>query len=81
MYPTAMENANIVLVHKQKVDRAEYGNSRGISLLSVADNVLAKIMLTRLLKHMVDLVLPESQCGFWSGNSTIDMIFVARQLQ
>ena len=38
-------------------------------------------MLTRLLEHVVDLVLPESQCGFRRGRSTIDMIFVARQLQ
>ena len=75
-----MENANIILVHKQKVDRAECGNSRGISLLSVAGKVLANIMLTRLLGHVVDLVLPESQCGFRRGRSTIDL-FVARQLQ
>ena len=38
-------------------------------------------MLTRILEHIVDLVLPESQCGFLRGRSTIDMIFVARQLQ
>ena len=38
-------------------------------------------MLTRLLEHVIDLVLPESQCGFRRGRSTIDMIFVARQLQ
>ena len=37
-------------------------------------------MLTRLLEHVVDLVLPESQCGFRRGRSTIDMMFVARQL-
>ena len=43
--------------------------------------MLAKIMLTRLLEHVVDLFLPESQCGFQRGCSTIDMIFVARQLQ
>ena len=42
--------------------------------------MLAKIMLTSLLEHVVDLVLPESQCGFRRGCSTID-IFVARQLQ
>ena len=42
--------------------------------------MLARIMLTRLLEHVVDLVLPESQCGFRSGRSTIDTIFVARQL-
>ena len=55
--------------------------SRGISFLSVAGKVLAKITLTRLLEHVVDLVLPESQCVFRRGCGTIDMIFVARQLQ
>ena len=79
--PQQWRNANIILLYKQKGDRAECGNSRGISLLSVAGNVLAKIMLTRILKHVVGLVLPESQCGFRSGRSTIDMIFIARQLQ
>ena len=57
------KNANIILACKQKGDRAECGNSRSISLLSVAGKVLAKIMLTGLLEHVVDLVLPESQCG------------------
>ena len=38
-------------------------------------------MLTRLLEHVVDLVLTESQCGCRRGRSTINMIFVARQLQ
>ena len=43
--------------------------------------MLAKIMLTRLLELVVDLVLPVSQCGKWHERSTIDVIFVARQLQ
>ena len=38
-------------------------------------------MLTRLLVYIVDLVMPESQCGFRRGRSIIDMIFVSRQLQ
>ena len=63
-----------------KGDRAECGNSHGISLLSVAGKVLAKIMLTHLFEH-VHLVLPESQCGLRRRRSTIDMIFVARHLQ
>ena len=79
MSPTAIENANIILVNKQKGDQAECDKS-GISLLSAAGKVLAKIMLTRLLEHVVDLVLLESQCRFWRGHSTID-IFVSRQLQ
>ena len=79
--PQRWKDANIILVHKQKGDRAECDNSRGIFLLSVAGNVLAKILLTRLLERVVDLVLPGSQCVFRRGQSTIDMIFVARQLQ
>ena len=38
-------------------------------------------MLTRLLEHVVYLVLPKSQCGFRRGRSIIGVIFVARQLQ
>ena len=34
--PQQWKNANIILVRKKKGDRAECGNSRGISLLSVA---------------------------------------------
>ena len=75
------KNANIIIVYKQMSDRAECGNSRGISLLSVAGKVLAKIMLTRLLDHVVDLVFPESPCRFQRGRNSIYMIFVARQLQ
>ena len=56
-------------------------NSRGISLLSVAGKILARVMLKRLLSQVVDIVLPVSQCGFRRGRSTIDMIFVARLLQ
>ena len=74
--PQQWRNANIILVYKQIGDRAGCGNSNGISLLSVAGKVLAKIML----EHVVDLFLPESQCGFRRISSTIDMIFVARKL-
>ena len=39
--PQQWLNANIILVHEQNCDRAEGGNSRGISLFSVAGKVLA----------------------------------------
>ena len=64
-----------------KGDKALCGNSRGISLLSVAGKVLARVMLRRLLTHVVDIVMPESQSGFRRGRGTTDMIFVARLLQ
>lgn len=68
-------------VYKRKGDKALCGNSRGISLLSVAGKVLARVMLRRLLTHVVNIVMPEAQSGFRRGRSTIDMIFVARLLQ
>ena len=68
-------------VYKRKCDKALCGNSRGISLLSVAGKVLAHMMLRRLLTHVVDIVMPESQYGFRRGRGTTDMIFVARLLQ
>ena len=79
--PQQLKNANIICAYRQKADRVECGNSRGISILSVTGTVLAKITLTRLLEHVEELVLSESQCGLRRGCSRIDMIFVARQLQ
>lgn len=68
-------------IYKKKGDKADCGNYSGISLFSVAGKVLATVMLNRLLSSVVDDVLPESQCGFRPDRSTIDMVFVARQLQ
>ena len=73
--PQQWKDANIVTVFKWKGDRQICGNSRGISLLSVAGKILARVMLRRLLTHVVDIVMPESQCGFRRGRSTVDMIF------
>ena len=38
-------------------------------------------MLNRLIVHLEHGLLPESQCGFRCGRGTVDMIFVARQMQ
>ena len=43
--------------------------------------ILTRILLNRLSLHLADNVLPESKCGFRAHRSTIDMIFVARQVQ
>ena len=74
------KDALIVTIYKRKGDRADCGNHRGVSLLAIAGKVLAKIILNRL-KSITEQVLPESQCGFRPGRSTIDMIFTLRQLQ
>jgi len=51
-----------------------------MSLLSVVGKVPARVMLRRLLTHVVDIV-PESQCGFRRQFGTTDMLSVARLLQ
>ena len=56
-------------------------NHRGISLLSIAGKILARNLLNRLIDHLEQGLLPESQCGFRKERGTTDMIFAARQLQ
>jgi len=43
--------------------------------------VEARVMLHCHLVHVVDIVVPESECGFRRQRSTFDVIFVARLLQ
>ena len=77
--PNDFRDVNIVAIFK-KGDREDCNNYRGISLLSIAGKIFARILLDRLLILTED-VLPESQCGFRPSRGTIDMIFCARQLQ
>ena len=57
-------------------------NHRGISLLSIAGKILAKILLNCLNAHLDQAgLIPDSKCGFRKDKGTIDMIFTARQLQ
>jgi exonuclease III len=77
--PQNWKDANIVPIFK-KGSRTECGNYRGISLLSVAGKILARIILNRLDK-ICSHILPETQCGFRRNRSTIDMVFSLRQIQ
>ena len=78
--PQAWNDASIVTIYK-KGDRTDCGNYRGISLLSIAGKIFARIPLNRLSTHITPEVVPETQCGFRGNWSTVDMIFCLRQLQ
>ena len=52
------KNASIIPAYNQMSDRAECGNSRGIYHITVAGNVLAKIMLPVFI-----LMVVSSTCG------------------
>ena len=74
--PKSWKDAALITIYKNKGDKALCGNSRGIALLSIAGKVLARILLKRLVKHISEDILPESQCGFRANRSTMDMIFL-----
>ena len=78
--PEDMPDAKIATLFKNKGHRSDCNNYRGISLLSVVGKVFARVVLARL-QILADRMYPESQCGFRSGRSTVDVIFSVRQLQ
>ena len=80
--PQEFKDATIIYLFKRKGNPQFCDNHRGISLLSIAGKILARVLLNRLNEHLERPgLLPESQCGFRKKRGTIDMIFTARQLQ
>ncbi|KAL8570335.1 hypothetical protein ACOMHN_035753 [Nucella lapillus] len=73
-------DATIISLFKNKGSKSDCGNYRGISLLSIAGKILARA-INRLIFNISEKNLPEAQCGFRPGRSTIDMIFAVRQVQ
>ena len=79
-YLKKFRESTIVNIYKRKGNRHSCDNHRDISLLSISCKVLARVLLNRLLQHLGQGILPESQYGFRAGQGTVDMIFAARQL-
>ena len=79
--PRDFRDATIVSLYKNKGSRTDCGNYRGISLLSIAGKILARVILNRLIASVSEQNLPETQCGFRPNRSTVDMIFTVRQVQ
>ena len=79
--PQDLRDAVIITLYKNKGEKSDCSNYRGITLLSIAGKILASVLLNRLMPNIADEHLPESQCGFRANRSTTDMVFVLRQLQ
>ena len=75
-----MRDAKIITLYKNKSERTDCNNYRGILLLGIVGKVFARVILVRLQK-LAERVYPESQCGFRAERSTVDMVFSLRQLQ
>ena len=78
--PQEMRDCIIITLYKNKGDRSDRNNYRGISLLCIAGRLFSRVALYRLQK-LAERVYPESQFGFRFNRSTEDMIFSLRQLQ
>lgn len=76
--PQDWRDGVIIPLHK-KGDKEQCGNYRGITLLSSVGKVLSTVLLKRI-RPILDRFLEESQCGYREGRSTVDLIFVSRQL-
>ena len=61
--PQAMRDSKIITLYKNKGDRCDCNNYRGISLLAIVGKVFARVVLSRL-QALGERVYPESQCGF-----------------
>ena len=80
--PQEFKEASNIHLFKRKGNPQLCDNLRGISLLSIAGKVLARVLLNRLNEHLEQAgLLPESQCGFRKERGAIDMIFTVKQLQ
>ena len=68
--PQDLKDASIMHLYKRQGNRLDCNSHHGISLLSIAGKILARILLNRLMKHL-EQGLPESQCGFQKERGTI----------
>ena len=73
--------AGYIVPLPKKGDPTICSNWRGITLLSVPGKLFARIIAARLYQYAeTKHILPEWQCGFRGGRSTIDMIFTIRMI-
>jgi len=77
--PDDFRDTNIITLYKNKGDRRDCNNYRGISLLCITGKVFARLLLPRV-RQIADRILPESQCGFRPSRSTPDVVFLLRLL-
>ena len=71
--------SKISTIYKNKGERNDCNNYKGISLRSIVGKVFDRVILIRLQK-LAGRMYRESQCGFRAERSTIDIVFSLRQL-
>lgn len=72
-------NVGIICPIHKKGCRKKCGNYRGIALLPTAYKVLSYIILARLEPY-AEQILGDYQCGFRRNRSTVDQMFLLKQI-
>ena len=77
--PTDWRGACIETLDKGKGDKCECSNSRGISLLSVADTQYGREII-KSVRDGTECAIGEEQYGFRHGRGCMDQVFAVRQV-
>ena len=76
-YPASWTKAVIFTIYKNKGEKLDPNNYRGISLLPTISKIFTRILNTRLYEWVSkNNILSECQAGFRRGYSTVDNIFI-----
>ena len=80
-FPEAWSTGLIVPIYKNKGDRSDCNNYRGITLLSCLGKLFTSILNERLKQYCnVNNIISENQAGFREKYSTTDHIFSLKLL-
>jgi sorting nexin-29 len=77
--PTDWKTNIIVPIYKNKGDKVQCKNYRGISLLCTGYKIFTTVLNNRLKKY-TNYIIGEYQAGFRQGKSTTDQIFTVKNL-
>ena len=65
--PQELKDAVFVSLYKSKGEKSDCSYYRGITLLSIAGKILARVLLNRPIPTIAQENTPERQCGFRSN--------------
>ena len=77
--PEDWRSAVIVPLYKDKGERTECKNYRGISLLSVVGKIYAGIIVDRV-RRVTEGLIDDEQKGFRAGKGCVDQISTLKQI-
>ena len=80
--PPLWKDVAITVLYKGKESRTDCNSWRGLSVMSHLGKLLERLILNRL-QRVIDRTpgcIPDSQCGFVGGKSTVDALLISRIL-